>query len=100
MPRVGLRSEAVNVDHGQRVYPSLNRFAVVMSLDELAPVGGWTPGRRDWWWLERFAEVCQDPPDRARLRDERDQADVAAAIRALERKLLTYPGQEFRSGNP
>jgi len=90
----------VNVDHGQLVYQSLNRFAVVMSLDELAPVGGWTPGRRDWWWLERFAEVCQDPPDRARLRDERDQADVAAAVRALERKLLTYPGPEFRSGNP
>ena len=40
MPRVGLRSEAVNVDHGQLVYPSLNRFAVVMSLDKLAPVGG------------------------------------------------------------
>jgi hypothetical protein len=28
----------VNIDHGQLV--GLNRFAVVMSLDELAPVGG------------------------------------------------------------
>ena len=47
MPRVRHRSEAVNVDHGQLVYPSLNRFAVVMSLDELAPVGGRATSGRD-----------------------------------------------------
>ena len=70
-----------------------------MRLDEFALVCGRAPGRRDWW-LERFAEVCQDLPDRARLRNERDQPNVAAAVRALERKLLPHPGQEFRPGNP
>ena len=40
MPRVRHRSEAVDIDHGQLVYPSLNRFAIVMDLHELAPVGG------------------------------------------------------------
>ena len=31
---------------------------------------------------------------------ERNQPDVAAAVRALERKLLSLPGHEFRPGNP
>ena len=53
------RSHAVNVDHGQLVGRHLNRFAVVMSLDELAPVGGWAPGGRDWWWLGRFAALYE-----------------------------------------
>jgi hypothetical protein len=35
MPRVRHRSEAVDIDHGQLVYPSLNRFAIVMDLHEL-----------------------------------------------------------------
>ena len=34
MPRVRHRSEAVDIDHGQLVYPSLNRFAIVMDLHE------------------------------------------------------------------
>ena len=34
------RSKAVDIDHGQLVYPSLNRFAIVMHLHELAPFGG------------------------------------------------------------
>jgi hypothetical protein len=38
--------------------------------------------------------------DRPGLRDEGDQPDVAAARRALERKLLPHPGQQFRPGNP
>ena len=42
----------------------------------------------------------QDLPDRPWLRDERDQPDVAAAVRALEPKILTHPGQEFRPRNP
>jgi hypothetical protein len=71
-----------------------------MDLDELAPVGGRAPGRRDGWWLERFAQVREDPSNRTRFRDERDQPDVAAAGWALERKLLPHPGQEFRPRNP
>jgi hypothetical protein len=66
MPRVRYRSEAVDVDHGQLVGRHLNRLAVVMSLHVLAPVGGWAPGRREWWWLDWFAEVCENLPDRAR----------------------------------
>ena len=44
--------------------------------------------------------MCQDLPDRSGLGDERDEPDVAATVRALERKLLPHPGQEFRPGNP
>jgi hypothetical protein len=58
----------VDVDHLQLVGRYLNRFAVVMRLDELAPVGGRAASGRHRWWLERFAEVCQDFPDRPRLR--------------------------------
>jgi hypothetical protein len=42
----------------------------------------------------------EDFLDRPWLRDERDQPDVAAAVRALERKLLPQPRHEFRPGNP
>ena len=96
MGRVRHRSEAVNIDRGQFVGRGLKDVAVVMSLDELAPVGGRAPGRRDWWRLERFAEMCQDLPDRARIGDECDQPDIAAAVRALDRKLLPHPGDQFR----
>jgi hypothetical protein len=57
----------------------LKDVAVVMSLDKLAPVGRWAPGRRDGWWLQRLTEVCQNLSDRPKLRDERDEPDVAAA---------------------
>ncbi len=44
---------------------------------------------------ERFAKMREDLPDRARLGDERNQPDVAAARRTLERKLLPHPPHEF-----
>ena len=100
LPRVRHRSEAVNVDNGQLVGRHLNRFAVVMGLHELAPVGGRAPGRRDGWWLQRLAEVCQNLPDGPRLRDERNQPDVAATRWTLKRKLLTHPGHELGPSNP
>ena len=71
-----------------------------MDLDELAPVGGRAAGGQHRWWLERFAEVCQNYPDRPRLCIERYQLDVAATVRALERKLLPHPGHEFGPRNP
>ena len=86
MPHVRHRSELVNVDTGQLVGRCLKGIAVVIRLDEFALVCGRAPGRRDWWWLERFAEVCENLPDRPWLCDERNQPDVAAAHRALERK--------------
>jgi hypothetical protein len=55
---------------------------------------------RDRWRFERFAQVGEDLADGPRLRDEGDQPDVAATVRALERKLLAYPGQQFRPCNP
>ena len=45
-PRVRRRSEAVDVDHGQLVYPSLKDCPVVMDLHELSPVGRRAPGLR------------------------------------------------------
>jgi hypothetical protein len=81
-------SEAVDVDHRQLVYPSLEDVSVVMNLDKLGPVGGRPASRRDRRRFERFAKVGENLPDRPRLRDEGDQPDVAATARALERKLL------------
>ena len=71
-----------------------------MGLHELAPVGGRATSGRDGRRLKWFAEVCENLPDGPRLRDERDQPDVATAVRALKWKLLPHPGHEFRPGNP
>ena len=65
--------------------------AIVMDLHELAPVGGRATSGRHRRRFERFAKMRKDFPDRPRLRDERDQPDVAAAVRALERKPLPHP---------
>ena len=78
----------------------LKDIPVVVDLREVGPVGGRATSRRHRRRFERFAQVGEDLPDRPRLRDERDQPDVAAAVRALERKLLPHPGQEFRPSNP
>ena len=90
---------------------------VVMDLHEFAPVGGRAAGGRDGRRLERFAEVCEDLASRGRshpgllplanLRFEVSrllpavfsEPNIAAAVRALERKLLPHPGHEFRPGN-
>ena len=98
--RVRRRSEAVDVDRGQFVGRGLKDVAIVMDLHELAPVGGRATSGRHWWRLERFAKMRKDFPDRPRLRDERDQPDVAAAARALERKPLPHPRHELGPGNP
>ena len=45
MPRARHRSEAVDVDHGQVVYPSLEDVALVRGLNELGPVRGRASGR-------------------------------------------------------
>ena len=78
----------------------LNHVAFVIGLHELASVGGWAAGGRDAWTLEPFAEMRADFPDRPRIGDERDQPNVTAITRALERKLLPHPRHELRSGNP
>jgi hypothetical protein len=66
---VRARSDAVDIDHGQLVRRGLKDVAIVMGLHEFAPVGGRAPGRRDGWWLKRFAQVREDFPDRPRLAD-------------------------------
>ena len=69
--------------------------ALVVDLDELAPVGRWAPGRRDGGRLQRLAEVCENLVDGPRFGDERDEPDVATTPRALQRKLLPHPSHEF-----
>jgi len=78
MPRFRHRSEATDVDHGQLVGRHLNRCAVVISLDKLAPVRGRATSGRDGRRLEWFAEVFENLPDRPWLRDEDNEPDVAA----------------------
>jgi hypothetical protein len=73
----------------------LKDVAIVVDLDELAPVGGRATSRRDGRRFERFAKMGQDLPNRPWLRDERDEPDVTAAVRALKRKLLPHPGHQF-----
>jgi hypothetical protein len=51
----------VNIDHGQLVGRHLNRFAIVMDLNELAPVDRRATGRRDGRTLERLAGVDPSP---------------------------------------
>ena len=83
--------------------PSIRRLkdvALVVDLDELAPVGGRATSGRDGRRLEWFAEVCENLLDRPRFRDERDQPDVTAAVRALKRKLLPHPRHELGPRNP
>ncbi len=114
-PRVRQRSEAVDVDRGQLGYPSLDDFPVVIDLDKLALVGGRSAGGRhrrrccDTRAKPSWPSPACEPPVRSEpapagrlrwLRDERDQPDVAATRRALERELLAQPGHEFRPGNP
>jgi hypothetical protein len=45
--------------------------------------------------LPRFGELCEDLPDRPRLRDGDDEKDVTATRRVLEEKLLPDPGHQF-----
>jgi hypothetical protein len=71
-----------------------------MDLHELSPVGRRATGRRDGRRLERFAEMCQDLPDRLRIGDEGDESDVATTPRARNRKLLAHPSHEFGPSDP
>jgi hypothetical protein len=87
-------SEPVDVDRGQFVGRGLKDVAIVIDLHELSPVGRRTAGGRDGRWLERFAEVTQDLPDRPRIGNERDESDVATTPRALQRKLLAHPSDK------
>jgi len=68
---------------GQFVGRRLNRVAVIMHLDERAPVGGRAPGGREEWSFKRLAEMREDCPYRARPCDERDELDVAAAFQSI-----------------
>ena len=67
MPRVRQRSEAVDVDHGQLVYPSLEDVAFVVGLDEFAPGSGRATSRRHRRRFEWFTQVRENLADRPRL---------------------------------
>src|SRR5210317_1982946 len=50
--------------------------------------------------IQRFAKMRQDFPDRPRVGDEADQADIATTVGTYQRKLLTQSCQQLRPGNP
>ena len=118
MPRVRQGSQAVDVDHLQVFGRGLKDVFVVMGLRGFSPVCGWAPGRRDQRWLEGFAEVCEGMTSRGRshpgllplanrwfevsrlLPAVFSEPNVAAAVRALERKLLPHPRHQLGPGNP
>ena len=50
--------------------------------------------------LTHLGEPLEPLPISPWLGDEGDEPDVAAARRALERKLLPHPRHQFRPGNP
>ena len=70
------------------VVRGLKDVAIVMVLHEFAAISGRPAGGRHWRRFEWFAQGLMDLADGPRFGDERDQADVAAAHRALEEKLL------------
>ena len=78
----------MDVDYGQLVGRRLSHVAFVVDLHELSPVGRWATGGRDGRRLERFAEMCQDLPDRPRIGNERDESDVATTPRMSARRIM------------
>ena len=64
----------------------LKDVAVVLGLNELVPVGRRAPRGCDWWWLERFAKMGQDLPDRpwfrVPVRRHSFRRDRTAALRS------------------
>ena len=97
----------MDIDHGQLVYPSLEDVAVVMGLDELAPVGRRAAGGRHWRRLEWFTQVRENLPDRSRLSDKRDEPGVLArtqfhqwncVLPAVKRDLIGKLPRMRRSG--
>ena len=111
-------SEAVDIDVGQLVYPSLKDCPVVVDLHELSPVDRRAAGGRDGRWFERFAKMREGLTSRGRshpgllplanLRFEvsrllpavSSQPDVAAAGGARKWKLLPHPSHQLGPGNP
>jgi len=84
-------SEAMDIDVGQLVYPSLKDCPVVVDLHELFPVGRRATGGRDWRRLERFAQMREDPPDRPRIGNERDESDVATTPKGTQQETPPPP---------
>ena len=95
--RGGLRpwSERVNVDHGQVVGRCLDDVAVIVHLHELAEVGRRSAGGRERGRFERLAEMREDFSNWPGVGDECDEADVAAAVGALDWKLLVDACEKF-----
>jgi hypothetical protein len=62
---------------------------VVIGLHELGPFGRRTTGGRDGRRLERFAEMCQDLPDRPRL-----------GCNAMSRVSPPHPGHSSGNSSP
>ena len=89
-----------------------------MSITGSSSIRPWKTSLSSWTWTSSpqsvggpragesgggssgLPKMGQDLPDRPWLRDERDQPNVPAAVRALKRKLLPHPRHEFRPRNP
>lgn len=88
MPCVRQDSEALDVDHGQLIGRRLEDIAVVMSLEKLAPVGGWTAVGCDRWRLKRSAKMGQNLADWARLRETDGFASLSGCSEHSSRRFV------------
>ena len=95
----GSLSESVNIDRGQFVGRRLNHVAIVMHLDQFAPVGRWAASGRKRGRLERLAKMCENLTDGLWIGDEGDEPNITAAVRALEWKLLATAEPRLKPQN-
>ena len=88
-------SERVDVAHGQLVARGLDAVTIVMRLHELAEVDRRAAGGRERGRLKRLAEMREEFSNWPGVGDECDEADVAAAGRALEWEVFRDPRDEL-----
>ena len=93
---LGRGSEQVDVDDWKIVWRVLDAIAVVMDLDEFAPVGRRPSRGRHRWWLDRFAHMSEDFSDRAWIAD-RMSAAAGGLPRVRRPWMVSHSGSSLKA---